>query len=370
MTPQNPLQAKLSELFEKYGFINANPPVLYPSNLFLDLAGEDIGKRLFRTTAENGSDKCLRPDFTIPIAQYYIESGLSGQSASFYYSGLIFRKRAQQSGEIEQIGIERIGSDKPVAVDAETLNLAYLSIITAGIENPIVKIGDEAIFSDVLKAIDLPSVWTKRLKNLFGDRKRLNQAILRMSGKDSPDLKDDEVLAYFSKNVPEINASAVEDYMTSKKIIPVGERKVQEIADRLLEKITLSTKIEKEKTDLLTNFLNINSPVEQSTDAIRNFEKSAQIDLSESISRYQERLDQIKTSKYSPNSMKFSADFGRRLNYYTGFIFEIFNSDSNSTLPLCGGGRYDHLLRLLGAPDEIPAIGFSIWLERILGEQQ
>ncbi|RYG63900.1 ATP phosphoribosyltransferase regulatory subunit, partial [bacterium] len=32
---------------------------------------------------------------------------------------------------------------------------------------------------------------------------------------------------------------------------------------------------------------------------------------------------------------------------------------------LAGGGRYDRLLTFLGAKAPIPAVGFSIWLDRI-----
>ena len=371
MTPQYPVQTILTDLFEKVGFIHANPPVLYPSTLFLDLAGEDIGRRLFRTNDENGSDKCLRPDFTIPIAQYYVDNNFQGQCTSFYYSGLIFRKRLQQSGEIEQVGIEKIGANDPVAVDAETLDLACQSIAAVGIENPTVKIGDEAIFSAVINALDFPAVWLRRLTGLFGDRKRLDQTILRMSGDGTMNQKDDEILTYFKSNVTEINANSVENYMANKNINLIGERNVAEIVERLIEKVTLSTIIEKEKTDLLTSFLNIKGSGEQVIDSLQRFEKIAQIDLSDALSIYQLRIDHIKSLDCIPDSLEFSADFGRRINYYTGFIFEIYNSNSNSnsTLPLCGGGRYDHLLRLLGAPEEIPAIGFSIWLERLIGEQ-
>ena len=365
------VQSNLLNLFDDAGFVNVDPPILYPSALFLDLAGEDIGRRLFRTTDEDGSDKCLRPDFTIPIANYYIENNLIGQSASFYYSGLIFRKRTQQSGEIHQVGVELIGSNEAISVDIKTLNLANQSIVIAGIENPKIKIGDEAIFSAVVNALDLPAVWNKRLSNLFGDRNRINHAILRMSGKENSIKRSDDVLAYFSNHDPkEITASAVENYMSLEKITPIGERSSQEIAERLLEKITLSAKIEKEKTDLLTTYLDIKGNAENSADKIRNFEKTAQIDISGAISRYQDRIDQIKSSELDINTIEFSADFGRRLNYYTGFIFEIYNSLPEANTPLCGGGRYDHLLRLLGARQEIPAIGFSIWLERLHGEKR
>ena len=367
----DPVQSNLISLFDDAGFTNVDPPILYPSALFLDLAGQDIGRRLFRTTDEDGNDKCLRPDFTIPIANYYMENDLIGQSASFYYSGIIFRKRTQQIGEIHQVGVELIGSNEAISADVNTLNLANQSIVIAGIENPRVKIGDEAIFSAIVNALDLPAVWNKRLINLFGDRNRINRAILRMSGKKNNNERSDNVFAYFSKHHPaKITASAVENYMSLEKIIPIGERSSQEIAERLQEKITLTTKIEKEKTDLLTAYLEINGNAEYSADKIRSFEKNAQIDISDAISRYQDRIDQIRSSNLDTSSIEFSADFGRRLNYYTGFIFEIYNSLPEANSPLCGGGRYDHLLKLLGAPQEIPAIGFSIWLERLSGEKR
>ncbi len=36
-----------------------------------------------------------------------------------------------------------------------------------------------------------------------------------------------------------------------------------------------------------------------------------------------------------------------------------------STAVLAGGGRFDRLLTLLGAKERIPAVGFSLWLDRI-----
>lgn len=63
--------------------------------------------------------------------------------------------------------------------------------------------------------------------------------------------------------------------------------------------------------------------------------------------------------------MSFSASFGRRLDYYTGFVFEIHSSSRPQAGHIVGGGRYDRLLSLLGASEPIPATGFSIWLDRI-----
>ena len=62
-------------------------------------------------------------------------------------------------------------------------------------------------------------------------------------------------------------------------------------------------------------------------------------------------------------SVTYGAAFGRPLDYYTGLVFEI--TQEGQTAVLAGGGRFDRLMTLLGAKDTIPAVGFSLWLDRI-----
>jgi histidyl-tRNA synthetase len=55
----------------------------------------------------------------------------------------------------------------------------------------------------------------------------------------------------------------------------------------------------------------------------------------------------------------------RGLAYYTGIVFELF--DAGKTLrAICGGGRYDGLLKALGGID-LPALGFGMG-DVVLGE--
>jgi histidyl-tRNA synthetase len=49
----------------------------------------------------------------------------------------------------------------------------------------------------------------------------------------------------------------------------------------------------------------------------------------------------------------------RGLDYYTRTVFEIHAPAIGARSALCGGGRYDHLVRDLGGPD-VPAVGFAI----------
>jgi histidyl-tRNA synthetase len=57
----------------------------------------------------------------------------------------------------------------------------------------------------------------------------------------------------------------------------------------------------------------------------------------------------------------------RGLDYYTRTLFEIRTKtdELGAQSAICGGGRYDNMVKSLGGPD-VPAIGFAMGLERIL----
>ncbi len=55
----------------------------------------------------------------------------------------------------------------------------------------------------------------------------------------------------------------------------------------------------------------------------------------------------------------------RGLDYYTKTVFEIVSGMPGAQGTLCGGGRYDGLIKELGGPD-MPAVGFGLGMERLL----
>jgi len=55
----------------------------------------------------------------------------------------------------------------------------------------------------------------------------------------------------------------------------------------------------------------------------------------------------------------------RGLDYYTHTAFEITSGALGSQATVCGGGRYDDLIKQMGGPNT-PAIGFAIGLERLI----
>ncbi len=68
----------------------------------------------------------------------------------------------------------------------------------------------------------------------------------------------------------------------------------------------------------------------------------------------------IKTLKTrGVGNVVFSPSITRGFDYYTGVVFEIFDTSLENPRALFGGGRYDNLIALFGS-DLIPAVGFSI----------
>ena len=55
----------------------------------------------------------------------------------------------------------------------------------------------------------------------------------------------------------------------------------------------------------------------------------------------------------------------RGLDYYTKTVFEVTSSNLGAQDALCGGGRYNNLVKELGG-ENIPAIGFAAGVERLL----
>ena len=359
----------LAPLFQAGGYHHIAPPILQPADVFLDLAGEDIRRRLFLTSGQDGLDLCLRPDFTIPVARNHLAEGEAAREAAYFYSGLVFRQRPDELGEIHQVGAENIGRTDRLAADADMLALSVEAVDKLGGRAPAIRVGDEALFIGVIEALGLPKVWRRRLRDLFGDRKRLDRAIARMAGSEAAE-KDARLgfLAALEGADPDAAHAVVEDLLSIAGIEAVGGRSAGEIAERFLEQAALATGagIGPQTAATLTRFLDISGRLDEAGAALEAFAKDAGLDLSGPISDFRERAKLIAERGLPIEAITFAADFGRRLDYYTGFVFELHDAGAAMAHPpVAGGGRYDKLLALLGAGEDVPAVGFSIWIERI-----
>jgi histidyl-tRNA synthetase len=82
----------------------------------------------------------------------------------------------------------------------------------------------------------------------------------------------------------------------------------------------------------------------------------------QALAELEQLVDLLAATPAGPH-VTLSLDLARGLGYYTGAIFEIAVPDLAGSLG--GGGRYDDLVGMFGKK-QIPAVGFSLGLERIL----
>ena len=90
------------------------------------------------------------------------------------------------------------------------------------------------------------------------------------------------------------------------------------------------------------------------------------INIEAAIGAYDWRLELMARAGFDLDRAEFSADFGRSLEYYTGFVFEVVTAGLGRRSPVAGGGRYDHLLKAVGAPQDVPAVGAAVHTDRLL----
>ena len=78
------------------------------------------------------------------------------------------------------------------------------------------------------------------------------------------------------------------------------------------------------------------------------------------------RLATLKSLGLDLAQVQFTAHFGRNMEYYTGFVFELWARDKEGPVQIAGGGRYDSMMEMLGAKKPVSAIGCAIRTERVL----
>jgi ATP phosphoribosyltransferase regulatory subunit len=149
---------------------------------------------------------------------------------------------------------------------------------------------------------------------------------------------------------------------------PQGARTREEIVDRLIEQAAdaAALRLDPKIAGLIARLLEVSGPAADAIKQIRALTKEAQISLDAPLSAMTARLKTLENLGVAPKRVTFAARFGRNMEYYTGFVFELWARDAEGPVQIAGGGRYDTLLERLGAKKPIPAIGVAIRTERVL----
>lgn len=352
--------------FAEAGYQRAQPAILQPAEPFLDLSGEDIRKSLYLTTDASGEELCLRPDLTIPVARDYLASAKAGEPAGFCYLGPVFRYRGGAASEFQQAGIESFGRQDRAAADAEMLALALDATAAFGVSDVEIRTGDVALFTALIDALDLYPVWKRRLIKDFNRKGDLEMDLGRLALAEAPMRNEYEgVLAALAGSDRKAALALVTDLMSIAGASNVGGRSVAEIADRFLEQSTLKGgALPRDALKIITAFLAISGTPDQALAQLRKLTGASNLDLTAALEALESRIDFMVARGIDISKIRFSTSFGRGLDYYTGFEFEL-HRPGNGVEPLVAGGRYDGLLGQLGSAEPIPAVGFSIWIEAL-----
>ena len=312
--------------FAQAGYVRAEPGILQPAEPFLDLSGEDIRKSLYLTTDAGGEELCLRPDLTIPVARDYLASGRAGQPAGFSYLGPVFRYRGGRPSEFLQAGIESFGRQDRAAADAEMLALALEATAAFGLNDVEIRTGDVALFTALIDALDLYPVWRRRLIKDFNRKVSLAEDIERLTLATAPGRNEYEgVLAALAGSDRKAALALVTDLMSIAGTTNVGGRTVAEIADRFLEQSTL--KGGALPRDALDDHQALPCDRGRSrrmrSAQLRALAADAKLDLTAAIDQFESRVGFMAARGIDTSLTRFSTSFGRGLDYYTGFEFEL-----------------------------------------------
>ena len=355
--------------YERAGYARVAPALLQPAEPFLDLSGEDIRRRMYLTTAPDGSEFCLRPDLTIPVSRDYLASSAAGNPAGYCYLGPVFRHRTDAPAEFLQAGIESFGRSDKAAADAEMLSLGLEATAHYGLTLPDIQIGDVALFAGLIAGLDLPPAWKRRLIKDFNRKTNLAQDLDRLVlGCNNARPEYQGVLAALAGSDPKGAHALITDLLSIAGINAVGGRSIGEIAGRFLEQSALgaSAKLPRDVRGLIERFLAIQGNPDEAAAALRALARDAKMApaLEPALDHFETRTGFLEARGVDVKRVRFSTAFGRGFDYYTGMVFELTDPQRTGD-PLVAGGRYDDLLTRLGAPEPIAAVGFAVWIERL-----
>jgi ATP phosphoribosyltransferase regulatory subunit len=369
------LEAQASAIlktFAKKKYARVEPSILQPADVFLDRSGEEIRRRTFVLNDASGAELCLRPDLTIPVCRMFLEGGAKGP-ARFAYHGPAFRMQTvdpTRQAQFLQTGVECLGEAKRDAADKEVLELAIEGVRAAGLSKFSVQLGDVGIFSGLIDALDIPLLWRTRLKRHFWRPDYFKELLTRLAG-DGPKRSKSYLTRLSQSETSDARAAAESllDHLgvTADKPIP-GGRTREEIIERMLEQASeaAAPHLDKHQVALIEEVLGVAGNARGSVTALKKIFADAKIDVKASIEATEDRIVLLQKAKLDTRQIYFTPRFGRNMEYYTGFVFELWAHAKRQQLQVAGGGRYDSLLRILGAKKDIPAVGCAIWTERVL----
>ncbi len=364
--------------FRSHGFAPVKPPILERAAPFLDRLGEEIRSRMYIFTDPGGHEVCLRPEMTIPTARLYADA-IHGRGEVFrgYYVGSVFRFDWPKEGryrQFTQAGAEHFGEEDRAAADAEILALAHGLLRSYGLDGLQVEVGDVSFFGALLGDERLAPGWRVRLTRAAPDWAALEREL--EAARDLADAQDDgggptgesgdEVVALLDRTPAAQRDALLGRILTAAGPEHIGVRSPEEIARRLLNRAEARGPIEPALAEALAAVVAVDAPLAEGLASVRAIaERAGSPALAAVVDGWDRRADLLAERGLDPAGVRLRPRMGRGIHYYTGFVFEIHDGTDSAESQLCGGGRYDDLVESVGGTAPVPAVGFSLGLERV-----
>ena len=354
-------------VFEQAGFDYVAPDIIQPADIFLERSGEDIRARTYVFADPTGAELCLRPDITVPACRYHLTHAARPDAESRYcYFGPAFRFAADATSpsEFAQAGLEWMGDRDAEAAEAQILKITLDALAAAGLCDVKVTLGDLGLFRTLLDDFDIPERWRQRLKHHFWRPQAFRDTLDLFTG-DAVRLRtsiSDHVDAVSDADLERAKAW-VEQRLAAQNLALVGGRDVEEIAARLIDKAADRSErpLTRAEARRIHDYLGIEGEPDSALAACRAMGHGKRFETA--AARFAKRIAKMRELGLAVETFHFSATFGRNLEYYTGFVFQI---DAGDAMQIAGGGRYDDLLADMGAGLSVPAVGCAIHCDRLL----
>ena len=292
----------------RYGFQEYDGPPLEPLDLYVEKSGEEIVGQLYHFQDKGGRNVSLRPEMTPSLARILAERHRSLAKPIRWFSvPQLFRYERQQKGRLRehfQWNVDVVG-EEGVGADAEVIAVALDGLRDLGLDHDDVRarVSDRRLLTAVLSAI---GVEDERLPVAFAVIDKIERAPADRS---------------LERLQADVGLDEVRARSTFELLSQVG---LDGVRERFGDLETVATELER-------------------------------------LEEYLGLLEAMGLGSF----IEFDLRIVRGLAYYTGIVFEIFDRKGNLRA-ICGGGRYDHLLELVGG-DSVPAVGFGMG-DVVLGE--
>lgn len=368
--------ASIREFFINKGYTFCNPAMTIPADIVMNFMGEDVRNRLLFTSSPGGDELCLRPDFTLPLAISYINNEL--QANKFVYDGYAFRfpsinEKTRYCPEFRQIGIENFGDKNKIDAEGDVISQAYEILSSFYDDHLEIKISDISMFYQLLDHLNIDTHLFNRIRRLYWrglsatEIKDSIKKIINTRFDIKPRL--DLIEEYKNNNLSSI--AFIQKLAGSDDLSVFSGRQPDDIVKRYIDKSELSNNNAINDTVIgqITEFLSIKGNISKITQLLDNFQKKYHIDFAEGIENLENRIKILRKNQIPTDMIEFNATLSRKVEYYTGLIFEVRMKNKNKNEPIAIGGRYDKIFEQLGSKDPIPAVGCSIYVDRLLFDE-